>query len=872
LEEHSKLLSEAFQTINLTLSPKIERALEALAMVFVATFLTYAYTAFLSGLPYGLLTDLHQVLKRDFEVLKYCWISDELGKPNDRLAFATICVLPAFMRLLGADLNAIGFTLLLTLWVLGGCPIYILAKRFSGSRLAGLTAMLIYLGSAVALRGLWHGLEASALYVLTPLVLLVVDEAYKRGSISYGFYTALASTLLSGALIKLGNLTALTLTVLAYFIVRTRGKTLGLKWMVMFLTLAGFSWLIMNAWWIATPPGLNVEGFSPLCLTVFPIAASTFLLLFEAGKLSLVQALAVVALVVVLMDPQTAVSSNVTPDVSAITSTCISLLVALGAKRFSERLSDYISVSLVIDEDCAREYDLVKPFIFLLVSGIVVYQGLTIPLSWTSSLNVPEQYEELSQLLQLEDCRVLTMPITSGEFYYGWSDRKYEKPVENLILDNPIVYGDYFKALNNLTGRAEFWKVLSALDAGFIMLHYDIDWDRVQAVNPWLIEARLNYSFIVSPNLVDGAVNVSSEDVEPITRDLGFIQVVNFNPERHYEAEARYIEVEEAQSEIHLYACGESWTSEQPAFNGTFSFAYTLPAVSNWLEYNYLEFWIKVNGSNTADIQIQDAFGRWAVWRLDLREQSWNLATVRLSDATLDIGLDRSRVVAIVFSMHAPPGGIVEAEVGGIFLDKGVEAEVTPLELFVKFDQQFTVYRLRDEFKTSKIYLVKEALRYEGDIFENLLKSEFDPKSKAYVEDAVMQVSHTKLDYIEENPTYYKVTVDYFQDRILIVLNEWFDPGWRLYIGDPNLVDILTGTEQQDVKHVKVNGFFNGWYIENGEEKPLTITIVYRPQLLMEMLRAVSMVFAISGFIIISLLGRRFTGMLKHIRPYGEKT
>jgi len=117
------------------LSPKILKVLEVLAVAVVVAFLTYAYVNFLGGLPYSLLEDLHQVFNRDFEVLRYVWVSDGLGRPNDEFAFTTIYVLPAFMRLLGADLNVAGFTLLLTLWVLGGCGVYVVAERFSGSRL-----------------------------------------------------------------------------------------------------------------------------------------------------------------------------------------------------------------------------------------------------------------------------------------------------------------------------------------------------------------------------------------------------------------------------------------------------------------------------------------------------------------------------------------------------------------------------------------------------------------------------------------------------------------------------------------------------------------------------------------------------------------
>lgn len=871
---HIKLLSGGRLLLNVSiLSPNTWKVLETLAMTLLIVLSTYVYSILLDGLPCDLLIDIYQFSKRNFEALEYCWVSEELGKPNDKLAFTVIYALPVFLTLLGADLNTVCLMFLSILWVLGGGSMYLLAKRFSGSLLAGLTAMLIYLGAATALRGLWCSLDTSALYVLTPLVLLTVDEAYKRGCISYGFYTALASSLLSGALAKISNLVVLALTILAYFTARTRRETVESKWVALFLAMAGISWFMMNTWWIAIPPSLSVEGFNPLCLIVFPIATLTFLLLLRMDKMNTVQTLVVIALAMLLMDPRGAMSSNVTSDVLAIISIDVSLLVAIGLKRFSERLSDHISISLAVEGDGSkvREYDLIKPFVFLLASGVIVYQGLTVPLSWTNSLNIPEHYGELSSILPPGNYRILIMPVAKGEVYYSWSSRKYEKPVESLILNRSIVHGCDFTALNNLVGRAEFWKILSALNIKFVVLHYDLDQGMGQAVNSRLIETKLNYSFIVSPNLANGIVNLTSEAVKPLMEDLGFTQLVNFNPGKYFEAEIRYVDVKEAQSEIHLYAYGEAWISEQPNLNQTFSFAYVLSTVSNWLDYNYLEFWIKVNGSNTATVQIQDVFGNWALWQLDLKEEDWNLAVIRLNDAILDTGLDRSRVVAIIFSIHAPLGKIVEAEVGGIFLDGGVMAEVKPLELFEKINQQLTVYRLQDGFEVSKIYVVKEPLKCEGDVFENLLKDDFDPRNKAYVDGEVVQVSYAVVNYIEEDPTRYRITVDDFQERFLIVLNEKFDSGWSLYAGEPDQISMLIRSGHQNVKHVKINGFLNGWYVEAEEAKPLKITIVYKPQLLLEALRIISTVFAISCFTIL-LFKKRLVGMLKHISTYGEKT
>ncbi|MBS7618626.1 hypothetical protein KEJ25_08545, partial [Candidatus Bathyarchaeota archaeon] len=852
--------------MGLILSPKSGRVLEVSAVIYSAVLLVCAYTILLGGLPYNLMVEIQEISKRNFETLKYCWISEGLGKPNDKLAFTTIYVLPALLKILGADLSLACLTLLTALWSLGGCSTYLLAKRFSKNYLAGLAAMLIYLGAATSLRGFWCSLDVSALYVLTLIILLITDEAYQKRKASYGFYAALTSTILSGTLVKLDNLAVLTFTVLAYFAVRIRRENVELKHAALFLTIAGASWLIMNAWWLAVPPSLNVENFNPLCVVVFPITALTLMLLLRIDKLDAAQALALIASAILLMDPREIISSNIPLNVLAIISVDVTLLVAAGLKRFSDIFSNYISISLVVGEsgDKSKEYDLTKPLIFLLALGVVLYQGLTAPLLWASGLNIPEHYKELNSLITPRDHRILTIPVLTGGYCYNWSSVRFRKPVESLILDNPIIYGCEFTALNDLTGRGESWKILSALNVKFIVLHYDIIRDEAQTVDPRIMEIRLNYSFIVSPNLANGSVNVTSEDVKPILEDLGFIQLVNFNSEKRYGAEIRHVEEEAAQSKIHLYAYGESWISELANLNQTFSFAYILPRVANWLDYNYLEFWIKVNGSEAASIQIQDVFGRWALWQLNLKEHEWNLVAIRLNDATMDNGLDRSRVVAVVFSIHAPLESIVEAEVGGIFLDKGIIFESKPLELHEKLNQQLTVYRLRDEFELSKIYSVKEVLKSEGDIFKDFLKSEFDPRNVAYSNTEVEHVSYGELDYVEVEPTRYRVTVYNFQDRFLVILNEKFDSGWTLYVGEPNPIDILTGGGPRNVKHVKINGFLNGWYVEAGDFKPLTLTIVYRPQLLLEVLRVTSTVSAVSSFIIL-FFKKKAARMLKHI-------
>ncbi len=846
--------------------PNAEKVLETSAVILLIVLSSYAYVTLLGGLPYDLLMDMCQLSKRNFEALKYAWVSEGLGKPNDKLAFTVIYALPAFLNLLGASLNTICLMLLSILWILGGGSMYLLAKRLSRSSLTGLTSMFIYLGATAALRGLWCGLDVSALYVLTPLVLLTVDWAYERRNVSYGFYTALASTLLSGALAKLNNLAVLALTVLAYFTVKTRGRTVDLKWVAMFLTVAGASWLMMNIWWIAIPPGLSVKDFNPLCLIVFPITALTFLTSIKIEKMNTVQALMAMASVILLMDPREAVSSNLTPEVLAVVSTAISIMTTIGFKRFAEKLGDYISISLVVEGNGVKEYDLVKPFTFLAVIGIVVYQGLTVPLSWSSGLNIPDYYMELKRLTD-GDHRVLTMPVTEGGVYYIWSDREYEEPVEDLILDKPIVHDQEFTVLNNLTGKTGFWKILAALNVRFIILHHDIDLEKTSTLNPWLIEKKFNYSFIVSPSLANGVINISSETVKPLLEDLGFIHLINFNPYTHYEVGARYVDIEEGQSKIHLYACGEAWISEQTHLNQTFSFAYTLPTISNWLDYNYLEFWIKVNGSDKATIQLYDVYGKWALWNLDLREHIWNMAVIPLNDAILDTGLDRSKVVMVVFSMNAPMDRQVEVEGGGIFLDRGILTESKPLEIVGKYYGKLTLYRLRDGLETRKVYVAERVLKIGENLFEELLRDEFNPKSSVYVDGEVLEVSHAEVEYVEVGSTLYRVTVSGFQRRFLLVLNERHDPGWTIYIGRPNPIDMLIKAEPRNVRHVKVNGLFNGWYVESEDVDRLTITIVYKPQLLLDAFRTVSTVVIVLSLILL-LLKRRFNKMLKHIRIY----
>ncbi len=69
------------------------------------------------------------------------------------------------------------------------------------------------------------------------------------------------------------------------------------------------------------------------------------------------------------------------------------------------------------------------------------------------------------------------------------------------------------------------------------------------------------------------------------------------------------------------------------------------------------------------------------------------------------------------------------------------------------------------------------------------------------------------------------------QSPCFLVLNQAFDPGWRMYEGSPGWAQVLLGSQQLPAEHIEVNGYANGWYIDQPGEYDLTL--YYWPQTLL---------------------------------------
>ena len=842
-------------------SSKIKAILEVLAVMVFIALLAYIYCTVLGGIPHELLERVFKRSRVDLTHGVQAWIDEGLGSPNRNIHLALVNSFVSFLTSTGLSAYSAGTLFLTLLWVSGGLSTYLLAKRLMNSYPVALIASVAYLGSPLAVKCLWNSLETAMFYTLIPTAIMLADRGFRKNSIYHGFYVALAAAILSGGVYRLDLLTLLTLTVLSYLMahILDRRNLAKFKWIIAFTSSALLCWILMDLWLIAVSP-VFYNGFNVQYLVAVPLFLLIILTALKVEKSNILEVSVVLLIIVIIFsDVREILSTDVSPSI--LSPLCVSLSLSLASclKRLLQRLEEYLSVTLIVESDEGRkkEYDLSKLIFCIIVIGLIVSQGIAVNLTWCNSLNMPDAYIGLSETLPKGSYRVLALPITCGEVYYDWSSESYGESIESIVLNKSIISECHYTYLNELSTRRGFWKLLSVLDIKLLVLHMDIDHEKTKCIDPKKLRSsiennRVSCETVILPHVQNGSVDLSH--VESLTEDFGFVHLVNYNVSKVHRVEAKVADTDEAQSKVHIYALGAIAQTEEPVLNGTFSFAYD-PKLSDWSGYRYLEVWIKVNGSYKVEVQLYDLFHNWSLWKVDVEERVWNLITVRLDKPDAYGGLDRSKVCMVVFSIRAPFDCIVEAEVGGMFLDHGYKTEVVkepePLEIFAE-KPQFVIYELPDCFRNPRLYTVERTITLDSageDIFEDFLSEEFDPQTSAFVEGEELNVSRVEISYSERGPSHYRVTVYRPTEPFLLVLNERFDLGWSIYAEEPNLLDVFMGRETIDAQHLRVNGFFNGWYVKPRGET-ITLVILYRPQVILDVFRTVSLGFAVVGLTI----------------------
>lgn len=839
---------------------RIKTVIEGLALIAFISLLTYLYRTALGGIPPELLETSFKRTRVDLAYGVQAWMEEGLGSPNKSLHLAPVNLFLSFLTSHGLSAYSAGALLLTILWTSGGLSIYLLAKRLTNSRPAALIASVAYLGSPLAVRYLWVDLETAAFYTLIPIAVTLTDRGFRKNSLYYGFYVALAAAILSSGVHSLELLTLFTLTVMSYptaHIVDRRDFS-KVKWVIAFTSSVLFCWVFMNLWLTAVSPvAYNIPDIQYLSAVLLFLLIT--LLTLKAEKFNVLETFAVLLIAAIMLFDIHGIMANTSPIVSALLCMSLSLSLAPCAKLLLQRLEEYFSVTLIVERDKhpEREVNLSRPAICIVATAFIVSQGIAAN-TWCKDLGIPEPYTELNDALPEGYYRVLSLPVACGQVYYNWSPKGYYGHVESLMLDRPVISGCSYAYLNELCVKRGFWKLLSVLDAKLLILHMDVDHRKTECVNPRELRSgiennRLSYDTIVLPHIQNGSVELSG--VTSLTEDFGFIHLVHYNTSRIHRVEARVVSPETAQSKIHIYGLGATARSNDPILNNTFSFAYD-PKLSDWSGYRYLELWIKVNGSYEVEVQLYDVFYNWSLWKVDVEERVWNLVAIRLDKPDVYGGLDRSRIGTVVFSIRGPSDRLVEVEVGGMFLDPGYETKIVrepePLEIFMQ-KPQFIIYELPDGFRNPRIYTVDRTIPLNSTkkLFDKFLSEKFDPRTSVFIEGERLNVSHVEISYSERSPLQYRVTVYNPTEPFLLVLNERFDPGWSLYIGEPGLLDVLTGREGVNVRHLRVNGFFNGWYVKPPKGVTfLLLIILYKPQVLLDILKNLSLGFAVAGLTI----------------------
>lgn len=177
----------------------------------------------------------------------------------------------------------------------------------------------------------------------------------------------------------------------------------------------------------------------------------------------------------------------------------------------------------------------------------------------------------------------------------------------------------------------------------------------------------------------------------------------------------------------------------------------------------------------------------------------------------------------------------------------------TALTYFLRGDQEIAIdplspqtpfkyiYHPSQEFDYSTVYVCNETP--ESPEVSLDVKEVFSPVVARVEQDAEEPSILPNVSYTKRNSTLYEVTVEGDSSPFVLVLTQQFDPLWTVKDAD-------SGKELSKEKHFVVDGYANGWLIDQGGHKFL---IEYKPQRYFYLgvaITGVSLVFFL-GFIFI---------------------
>ena len=483
-------------------------------------------------------------------------------------------------------------------------------------------------------------------------------------------------------------------------------------------------------------------------------------------------------------------------------------------------------------------------------------------------VKVPDYYAQASAWLNADpsNFRVLTLPLVEGGITYNWQPYGYSgSTTDYVLLPKPMIMEANDPVSNNLMstvssniGSGEMsnaWKLLSLLNVKYIMVHEDINFTDRNTLDPAVVEAALNSTWIPYLN-VDPVKDQYGHPITSSSQDWAITWGTRpgFIGNASTTANVSYIDYAGHSSSDGL---------------GTFGFGPTFVNPLNFSDTRWLDLSIQTNIPGTLFIAITDVNGRQTFFDGRSSPQyilhspnTWSNFTLPVSapsyeNQNVDIGRIRSILVAQV---GLPSDVAVDLKVKDLMVDRGAIKSPVPGIQFSRRIGKLAFYEIGGTnnivYPTTSYSIVNESI----PVAEAVRSTEYEPNRTLFISSQFGDAS--LIDGIDRtrfeiplmaasriNPVTWIVKVRNSTGPFILVFGQTFNPNWKLYFGEQSWFGGFNNPPLDVGRHYLATGFANAWYVDKRGD--FVITIYFSPQSLVSIGIVLSLLTSLILFVLI---------------------
>ncbi|KKQ74301.1 MAG: hypothetical protein US96_C0035G0005 [Candidatus Woesebacteria bacterium GW2011_GWB1_38_5b] len=291
-----------------------------------------------------------------------------------------------------------------------------------------------------------------------------------------------------------------------------------------------------------------------------------------------------------------------------------------------------------------------------------------------------------------------------------------------------------------------------------------------------------------------------------VNRDIDYEKLNLFSPDKY----ADYLNNYYAPSDEEMSVCNKITKTE------AFWECDVLPSMADFRAANFVKTIFKLPGKYKVKITVIDVKNQSYSWEETI---NGNMTTIRLYspiENESNIYFENVQSVRVMVNN--------DVILSGIYLDSGRKIQQEHIH-YIKTFGNLDLYKIDDEFLTSRIYSPSSIKKVKSpqEMFTDIGNSQESKNGEMiYLVNEELDISNiakAKLEFTKISPEEYNINVKDAKKPFIIVFNETFNKGWKLYSGGDK-----TG------KHFLVNASVNGFLV-NPENKRLTLKFQNRARM-----------------------------------------